>query len=185
MKFEKIFEEEEEEDLITIEEVLEILDDIEADEETDANELALVHAIQYFLENSPVEIPQHVLSYILDMLEEFYEVEDEGEIDYDSIEAADEYNDVETGDQFGSDYSLSEAAVKKMVRGGKIVKRKAGFRKVGGSYKKIKASTIRKLKRSARKRKHKKIKSATKMKMKRSKKKTMRRFKSFLKRNKK
>jgi len=173
MSISKIFEEvvnKEEDDSsedVTQPEVLDILNGIIEQEETDDEatheEMCMLYALRTVLEST--ELTENILINIFVIL--------------DSYVNGDEPETKNLNEEF--EY-LTEVLVKRMVRGGKIVKRKKGYRKVGGTYKKIKLKTLRKMKRAARKRRHHHIKSAVRKKMKRTRKKVRRKFKTVLKR---
>jgi hypothetical protein len=93
---------------------------------------------------------------------------------------------VEAGEYDDDKPTMSEEQLidelKKRIRHGKKQTFKPGYRKVGGKYTKIKATTKQAQKRAARKRRHRKVKRSTVAKAQRSRKRTQRRHGAFLKR---
>jgi len=149
--------------------VLEYIKDI-LDEEDDVTleEQNLLEAIYELVEHS-TEFNSESLEYVLDRLENTF---DSHLYDEDYVG-----NPVEAMDE-----SLEEASIKKVIRDGKIVKKKKGYKLVGGRWVKVKRSAKVAWKKGARKRRHKKIKGSTKAHMKRMKKKSLRKQVGFDKR---
>lgn len=142
--------------------VLEILEDLqtESDVEIDPSEKLLIDALQFVISRN--EVSETSLTYILEVLHQY--------VDLEGIELEDEEEEI--------DFDKLNEAIVTVVRGGKKKKIRKGYR--GG--KKIKQSTIRKHKLAAKKRHRRKVKSSTIRKIQRSRKKTYRKYKSFLKR---
>lgn len=172
---------------LTNEDLIDLLSDL-IDEEVDEDDSDILELIYIIAEQ--FDLPETFIGYAIYKLSEVFQDEDdviepdenlEG-IDWDAV-----FDDEEEYEENDEEEELDEGHFgtrpKRVIRHGKIIMRKKGFKKnKKGQFKRIKLSTFRKLKRSARIRKHRKLKPTVRAKIRKTRKKVFRRFKMFIKR---